>query len=1228
MLKRSISVFTAFMLVFSLFTCTFTRNAYAYQNNSYFNNVNVGLVSMSSTALTVTLNGDYTVNGQVYPSGTVFNLGLSGTSIILNGTQQSQLSFSPNNSSNLLTITSGSISNKYMGSFIIKVYNGKLLPINNIDIENYLMGVVGYEMSDNFPLEALKAQAVAARNFALSRIGWEASKGYDFDDTINYQVYKGYNPNLSNTINAVAQTKGQVLLYNDKLVETLYSAWHGGISENSENVWGNYVPYLRSVVDTYESDPWPNGNRTFTNSQVQSALQAKGYLLPTDTFIKLDLSSITKFPSGRVSNINIIYKDSTGLIQTKSVTKDSTRTFLTLPSNLYNVSYDSVNGVYTFSGKGNGHGLGMSQIGARNRAAAGQTYDQILKFYYQNVYLQNLIQKAAIGNLSQNSSSMLIQSSESVNVTATAGNGYGYLYKYVVKNNGNVVLTQDYGTSSSFSYTPTAPGSYTIDAYVKDKYSISDYDDVKTASFTVYGNPVLNSFTLNKAGTLTAQTVTGSVNVQGGSGTYLYKYDIAKDGVIIQTNDYSSNSQFNYTPSASGNYTVTAYVKDAVSSKDFDLKQAQSFTAYNALTNTSFTKDVANVFAGDTVNFSAATAGGSGNGVNYKYVVLLNGQAIYTRDFSPSSSLSYVPSSAGNYEVDVYAVDAISDNSYDTLSKMTFSAIHRPTITSTTIDKNQSFVNDSVTLNTTGSAADVLYKYVISNNGAISFTKDYDTNPVLSYMVTAPGNYSSTVYIKNSLSLKDYDDTKTIQFIVYDYAKLTGFTEDKSQLFSNDTINFTANASNGSGSYLYKFVINKDNQTIQTNDYSTANTLSYVPTAEGIYTVNVYVKDVLSQKVYDDTNNLTFTVLPFAKLSSVQTNKAQYLSGQTISLTSTGTLGSGNYLYKFVISKDGTVLSTINYNSSGNLQYTANNPGTYTITEYMKDALSTNSYDDTSTLTIPVYSTPSMSFTGSKSSSLISSPVNYTITEAGGSGKAQYRFVVIKDNNTIADTGYLSANTYSFTPSLAGSYQVVGYLKDSLSENTYDVQSTLALSVYNPQLSAVTASGYFYEGKPVSFSAGSTGSSPLGISYRYEIYSNSTLVTSTSYTASSAFTFTPAAPAVYTVKVYAKDGLSTNSYDSLKQFNITVNSKPLYLSTLPLSYGMTSNDVTALQYALIKLGYALSTPTGYFGSLTKSAVISFQSSHGLSADGIVGNMTYGALNDALIQNAGTKTLNF
>jgi stage II sporulation protein D len=934
-------------MIITTLPTAFIEKVYAYQNNSYFNDLKIGLITMSAPSISITLNGAYTINGQAYLSGTTLNLVVSGTSITLNGSLQTQINIVPNDKANLLTISSGTLSNKYMGSFLIKSFNSKVLPINILDMENYLKGVVGYEMSDYFPLEALKAQTVAARNYALTRIGWESAKGYDFDDTINYQVYKGYNAAYSKVITAVEQTKGQVLLYNDKLVETLYSAWHGGVSENSENVWGNVVPYLKSVTDSYENDPWPNGNRVLNNAQIQSMLITKGYLASTDTFLQLDLTSITKFTSGRVSNINIIYKNSAGHTQTKSITKDNTRTFLSLPSNLYNVTYDAISGTYTFSGKGNGHGLGMSQIGAKNRAAAGQSFEDILKFYFQNTYIQNLIVKATLNTMTQSSNELFVGNTISLNSTAASGNGYGYLYKYVIKNGANIVLTKDYSSTSTLDFIPSNAGNYTVEAYVKDKFSTSDYDDRKFSSFT----------------------------------------------------------------------------------------------AYDSLTFTSFTKDVENIFLGDTVNFSSTVVGGSNKGTKYKYVVTKDGAIIFNGDFSTTSNFSYVPTSIGNFQIEVYGIDAISTKNYDAVSKMNFLVETRSSIDTLTIDKTSSFISDTVTLNTTSNIKDALYKYTISVNGEIIFTSNYDFNSSLQYIPTRSGNYEVTVFTKNPLSLKEYDDTKTLTFVVFSDVKINALNSNKSEYLINETINFNTTSSLGSGSYLYKYEILNNGIVVFSTDYSNIETLEYTTKTPGIYTINAYMKDLFSSKVYDD-------------------------------------------------------------------------------------------------------------------------------------------------------------------------------------------MATLTISVYSPELANVSVSGYFYEGKELTFNTNATGTSPTGFSYKYEIYNNDTLIVSNNFNDLSILTFTPTIPGNYMVKVYGKDGLSTNSYDCTKQFNITVNSKPLYLSTLPLSLKMTNSNVTALQNALIKLGYNIPKVSNYFGTETKTAVVSFQKSRGLVADGIVGNMTYSALNNALIELAGIKKLTY
>ncbi len=115
---------------------------------------------------------------------------------------------------------------------------GAIVPVLSIDIEDYLYGVVPYEMSDSFPLEALKAQAVAARTYAMSRKAGAGTRAYDVVDTTADQVYRGVNPDMENAIAAVDATRGVVGLYNDTYATCYFSASNGGQTALPDQLWG------------------------------------------------------------------------------------------------------------------------------------------------------------------------------------------------------------------------------------------------------------------------------------------------------------------------------------------------------------------------------------------------------------------------------------------------------------------------------------------------------------------------------------------------------------------------------------------------------------------------------------------------------------------------------------------------------------------------------------------------------------------------------------------------------------------------------------------------------------------------------------------------------------------------------------------------------------------------------------------------------------------------------
>ncbi len=214
-------------------------------------------------ALGITLEGSYSVEGDSgfrFADGSQISVALEGENLLLTSggltiNMGKSVSFTRHESD-----VDGGIwiheagKNLFVGDLQLNAANGKIEPILHIDVEEYLYGVVPYEMSDSFPLEALKAQAVAARTYALDRRSKAFSKSYDVVDSTADQVYKGYNPDYENAIAAVDETAGVVGMYNGNFAQCYFTASNGGQSELATDIWGGEgdFGYLQMVDDPYD----------------------------------------------------------------------------------------------------------------------------------------------------------------------------------------------------------------------------------------------------------------------------------------------------------------------------------------------------------------------------------------------------------------------------------------------------------------------------------------------------------------------------------------------------------------------------------------------------------------------------------------------------------------------------------------------------------------------------------------------------------------------------------------------------------------------------------------------------------------------------------------------------------------------------------------------------------------------------------------------------------------
>lgn len=185
------------------------------------------------------------------------------------------------NSDNLVlkTLESGFVSAKkkwYRGIILIQNKNGRLTVINDVDIEDYIKGVLPSEMPPGWENEALKAQAIAARSYALANLGKRAQYGYDLYDTPEDQAYGGASSETSKTNQLVDDTKGLVLTYDLKIIPAYYFASAGGHTVSAAKAWGNDLPFIRSVP-SYDKHIKKNGHGVGMSQHGANNLAQKGY---------------------------------------------------------------------------------------------------------------------------------------------------------------------------------------------------------------------------------------------------------------------------------------------------------------------------------------------------------------------------------------------------------------------------------------------------------------------------------------------------------------------------------------------------------------------------------------------------------------------------------------------------------------------------------------------------------------------------------------------------------------------------------------------------------------------------------------------------------------------------------------------------------------------------------------------------------------------------------------
>ena len=410
-IKRTFSLMLALLLLLNVVSLWRSDGAQAASDGM----IRVKLSRLGSpSSVTFRTSGAYTVNGSRLSDGASATVSASSGVLTLTSggkTLATGTTISVNRTSGGTScgvrFTSPSLGNLFCGDVIFTASGGAVQTVLRIYIETYLYGVVPYEMSNSFPIEALKAQAVSARTYAMR--AKRSGGSYDVTDSTTSQVFRGYTSSYANAIRAVDETKGVCLMSGGSYAQCYYTASNGGQTESAKNIWGGGASYLTVKDDPYDlenpSSIVKSASIAKDGAAISSALEAKilqaaglndarivsvnaaelhtpRYAAPSRTYTRLRLN-VTFSVNGetRVRDVNL---GTYGDLETHfglSINSGSNEI----------VSLSEKDDAFVLSFRRFGHGVGLSQRGAQWMALNyGKNYSEILEFYYPGTSQQRL----------------------------------------------------------------------------------------------------------------------------------------------------------------------------------------------------------------------------------------------------------------------------------------------------------------------------------------------------------------------------------------------------------------------------------------------------------------------------------------------------------------------------------------------------------------------------------------------------------------------------------------------------------------------------------------------------------------------------------------------------------------------------------------------------------------------------------------------------------------------
>ena len=541
--------------------------------------------------------------------------------------------------------------------------------------------------------------------------------------------------------------------------------------------------------------------------------------------------------------------------------------------------------------------------------------------------------------------------------------------------------------------------------------------------------------------------------------------------------------------------------------------------------------------------------------LQYKFIIGNDGVWNTIQEFSESDTCIWNPSAEGKYIVMVQGKKEGSSRPFDYLAKEEFVIGEKEIeklIKDVNMDKTHLTVGEKITIDVLGNEQGLLYRFWIKGNQDWEPIRDYTTSNRLVFTANKEGKQEILIECKEVNSSENFDEFTTIKFdvILPTKIEITDFKCLTEELLINQELVFKVSSSlDDKRSLLYKFIkISKDGKITCIQDYSSRRIVSYQEKEAGEYKLLCLVRDILSNKEYDDRAIMLYSVKAYNPISiksfTPDTNSPQ-MNGSTINFKAEVD-GGREIVYRYIV--EGEVAEDSGYIRRNEYTWETQKEGEYTITLYVKDISYDGDYEDKKVINYTVDKKADKPvkivdiITDNKKTVLIGQPINMKVKAEGGIS-LKYSFVIYKDNKEKERIGFSDSNWINFTPDEKGEYEVEIRVKDKYSSKEYDSHTFIYVRAkeYLPgeidYILLPNKSSYLV-GDLIDIEA--IVQNTRSVLIRYVTKINGHLVEDTGFIQNKKIQLKPKCSGKYTFEVYSKNIKCEEEFDSKKEVSIYV----------------------------------------------------------------------------------------